>query len=86
MPKITAEELEQLVKIIVPYKSVVLVQVPDEKYSETSIALYELSEGLSDLNIVFLACPMDLKMTVVPQGSDIVMALDERESNPFANH
>ncbi len=65
------ETLVTYVRTIVPEYSVCLVQCPEDKIEEIAKSLETLNHNLLHMRIVFVACPIDMKITVIPCKSEV---------------
>lgn len=71
----TSEELgslEAYIKHIVPEKSVCVVQIPEDQLEVCAKSLEYLNQTtLSLYSILFVACPLNAKLTVIPPHSEV---------------
>jgi len=71
----TSEELKALqeyVKVVATENSIVLVQIPEDKLEELSRSLTHLNNTFGPrFNIIFVGCPMNVKLTVIPAHSEV---------------
>lgn len=65
------EALEKYIRTIIPEYSVVLIHCPQSDLEQVAKSLGQLNENLLHMRIVFVACPENMKVTVIPGKSEV---------------
>lgn len=65
------ESLEKYIRTIIPEYSVVLVHCPKSGLEQCAKSLQILNDNLIHMRIVFVACPDNMKVTVIPGQSQV---------------